>query len=340
MVLYEDNAPNLAAAVITICILGYTSFSLRVYSRTRFGSWGIEDWAMTAALPFFTVLSIACIACAFTGVGATNKTLSIPGNEKYQEQGLFWFFLFEVFYCINIIPVKISISLMLIRIAQNLIAGLYIIFQCNPVSAAWDQSLLQKGGHCNDARILTDIYYATTAVNIFTDWITAFMPIPLLWNVQLNINSKISVAFILGLGFIASLSACIRLKYTVGLTDSENYLYSISDIVIWGYAENGLGLIAGCVATLKPLFRKTFRLSESNSKPTLDKYDTGNSYGFRSNPRRGYTEFEDEHELSSPSVHCRGDKDGDSFETENQDRILKGGNNQIFVKRQIEVTRG
>jgi hypothetical protein len=44
---------------------------------------------MTAALPFFTVLSIACIACAFTGVGATNATLSIPGNEKYQELGLF-----------------------------------------------------------------------------------------------------------------------------------------------------------------------------------------------------------------------------------------------------------
>ena len=44
---------------------------------------------MTAALPCFTVLSIGCIACAFTGIGATNATLSLPGNEKYQEKGLF-----------------------------------------------------------------------------------------------------------------------------------------------------------------------------------------------------------------------------------------------------------
>ncbi|KAI1634784.1 hypothetical protein F4809DRAFT_665026 [Biscogniauxia mediterranea] len=315
---------------------------------------------MTAALAPFTVLSMACIACAFTGIGATNQTLSLPGNEKYQEEGLFWFFLFEVFYCINIIPVKISISLMLIRIAQNrktyvniqrvvmgmftvmnLVAGLYIIFQCDPVSAAWDQSLLQKGGHCNDAQILTDVYYATTAVNIFTDWITAFMPIPLLWNVQLNRNSKISVAFILGLGFIASLSACIRLKYTVGLTDTDNYLYAISDIVIWGYAENGLGLVAGCVATLKPLFRRAFGLSGSDSKPTLDKYGTGNkSLGFRSNAHHGYTEFGEEHELSTPSVHCHGDNSGGAFDAESQKGILKGGSNQILVKRQIEVTHG
>jgi hypothetical protein len=49
----------------------------------------MEDWVMTAALPCFTVLSIGCIACAFTGIGATNATLALPGNEGYQEKGLF-----------------------------------------------------------------------------------------------------------------------------------------------------------------------------------------------------------------------------------------------------------
>jgi hypothetical protein len=63
-----------------------------------------------------------------------------------------FFFFFEIFYCIAIIPIKLSISFMLIRIASrkkaytyavyaisvmftlmNLIALLYIIFQCKPV---------------------------------------------------------------------------------------------------------------------------------------------------------------------------------------------------------------
>lgn len=34
---------------------------------------------------------------------------------------------------------------------------------------------------CNDPKILTDIYYATTAVNIATDWFSAFMYVHRLW---------------------------------------------------------------------------------------------------------------------------------------------------------------
>ena len=34
---------------------------------------------------------------------------------KYQTLGMMYFFLFEVFYCASIIPIKLSIALMLIR---------------------------------------------------------------------------------------------------------------------------------------------------------------------------------------------------------------------------------
>ncbi|EFQ85796.1 hypothetical protein PTT_19153 [Pyrenophora teres f. teres 0-1] len=193
-----------------------------------------------------------------------------------------FFFFFECFYCAAIIPIKLSISFMLIRIASrrklfvyslytvsalfvtmNLIALLYIIFQCAPVSYAWDTST--PGGKCNPAQTLADIYYATTAVNIATDWFCALLPIPLLWNVQLNRNSKISVGVILGLGALASLSACIRLVYTVNLTNATEYLYGVSDVVLWGYAENGVGMIVGCVATLRPLLQRVLRLGSSGS---------------------------------------------------------------------------
>ncbi|KAI1344180.1 hypothetical protein F5Y15DRAFT_104615 [Xylariaceae sp. FL0016] len=371
MVLYADNAPNLAAAVITICIFAYITYGLRLYCRLRLTSWGAEDWCMTAAIPTFTVLSAACIACAFTGIGARNSTLALPGNEKYQEEGLFWFFLFEVFYCINIIPVKLSITLMLVRIAQNrkvyvyiawgtiamftimnLVAGLYIIFQCNPVAAAWDTSLLETGGKCNSSYILADVYYATTAVNIFTDWVTAFMPIPLLWNVSMNRNSKISVAFVLGLGFFASLSACVRLKYTINLTNADNYLFAISDIVIWGYAENGLGVVVGCLATLKPLFKRGLGLSDGNSKPTSKSFGgskMGKGHGFPTNSRRTYEECEDGYELKHSesgfdkynvgAISTRvGRDDASSSDGESQKKILAGNNTQIFVSRQIDIT--
>jgi hypothetical protein len=115
------------------------------------------------------------------------KHLKAPGNERYQTLGLMYFFLFEVFYCAAILPIKLSISLMLIRIAQNrkgyiysqwammvlfFIANtgamFYIIFQCTPVSYAWKTD---QEGFCLPAAWLADVYYACTAVNILTDWV-------------------------------------------------------------------------------------------------------------------------------------------------------------------------
>lgn len=61
------------------------------------------------------------------------------------------------------------------------------------------------------------------------------------------------------------MSACIRLVYTVNLTNADEYLYGISDVVLWGYAENGVGMIVGCVATLRPLFRRIFNLGGETS---------------------------------------------------------------------------
>lgn len=101
----------------------------------------------------FAVLSISCILGSLNGIGVHAATLALPGNEKYESLGLMYFFLFEIFYCASIIPIKLSIALMLIRIAQNrkgyvwsqwammslfFIADggafFYIVFQCTPVS--------------------------------------------------------------------------------------------------------------------------------------------------------------------------------------------------------------
>jgi hypothetical protein len=169
------------------------------------------------------VLSISCIVSAFRGIGISDATLQRPENQQYPEQALYWFFLAEVGYCVTIIPVKLSISYMLVRVAHgrkayvwsqyaamaiftimNLIACFYVIFRCWPVSAAWDFSLLGPDGQgkCLDTATLTTVYYVATAINIATDWFTALMPIPLLWNVNLNLNSKISVVSILSLGIL------------------------------------------------------------------------------------------------------------------------------------------
>lgn len=65
---------------------------------------------------------------------------------------------------------------------------------------------------------------------------------------------------------------------------------AVSDIVVWGYGEIAVGVFVGCLATLRPLFRKLFRLGSigssgrSRSKGALD----ASASPFPSNARRTY----------------------------------------------------
>jgi hypothetical protein len=54
--------------------------------------------------------------------------------------------------------------------------------------------------------------------------------------------------------------------YVWQLTDAEDFLYGFTDIAIWSTAENGLGLTALSMATLRPLIRKLNSLYHGTSK--------------------------------------------------------------------------
>ncbi|CAG7926754.1 unnamed protein product [Penicillium olsonii] len=362
MVVYADAAPSLAGSTIMLTILALITFGLRVYCRLSRRSWGTEDWIMSAAMIPFAVLVAGCIGGAFSGIGAKNATLAKPGNEKYSAEGKKFFLIFEVGYCAAIIPIKLSISWMLIRVAQgrkaylyvqyvviatfvsmNFIALIFILTNCIPVEAAWSAKALANGGHCKPSYVLADVYYACTAVNIVTDWITAFLPVPLLWNVQINRNTKISIVGLMGLGIFASLSACVRLKYTVALTNQNDYLYGVADVVIWGFAENSIGMIVGNVATLRPLLRvlrdrKTSDYKNYHQSPGYSSHRTGgmmNSRNYELNENvKGLNHMTT---TSAIDHNPRGSlSDGDS-QKEILDNGQRPGEADIVVSRQIHV---
>ncbi|CAG8386141.1 unnamed protein product [Penicillium salamii] len=363
MVVYADAAPSLAGSTIMLTILAFITYGLRVYCRVTRRSWGVEDWIMTGAMVPFAVLVAGCIGGAFNGLGAKNATLAQSGNEKYSTEGKKFFLIFEVGYCAAIIPIKLSISWMLIRVAQgrkaylyvqyvviatfvcmNFIALIFILTNCIPVEAAWSASALANGGHCKPSYVLADVYYACTAVNIVTDWITAFLPVPLLWNVQINRNTKISIIGLMGLGIFASLSACVRLKYTVALTNQNDYLYGVADVVIWGFAENSIGMIVGNVATLRPLFRilRDGKTSDYKNYHQSPGYNNSHRTGGMMNSRN-YELSENvkglNHMTTTSAIdhNPRGSlSDGDS-QKEILDNGQRPGEADIVVSRQIHV---
>ncbi|KAK3074099.1 hypothetical protein LTR53_003746 [Teratosphaeriaceae sp. CCFEE 6253] len=260
---FEDNAPKIVGTVATLVFLGSIVFPLRIHVRASNHALGWDDWWMMIALVPWAALSAVCIASAFHGVGIGEDKLTL---EERQE-ALMWFWLFEIFWCLAVIPVKLSISFMLGRIAvahRPLIIGLYvmsalfttltllgffyIIFRCTPISYAWDTTT--PSGKCQPEHILAGIYYAITAINIAIDWYCALLPIPLLWNAPLDLRTKLSVAFLLSLGVLASIAACVRQKYTSALTSENDLELSLGMLMIWGYAEVGIGFFVGSLSTL------------------------------------------------------------------------------------------
>jgi hypothetical protein len=74
---------------------------------------------------------------------------------------------------------------------------LVCIFQCSPVKAAWNTSIVNKT--CVD---INAFYLANAATNIFTDLLTYLLPIKLVTKLHVPKQQKIAVAVMLSLGLL------------------------------------------------------------------------------------------------------------------------------------------
>jgi hypothetical protein len=143
----------------------------------------------------------------------------------------------------------------------------------------------------------------------------------------------------------ASLSACVRLKYTVALTNQDDYLYAVADVVIWGFAENGIGMIVGNVATLRPLFR----ILRDGRSSAYKNYQQTPGSKFKGSHRSEGAIFSGNYELNdheknqitTTSVADHTRRGGSLSDGDSQKDILENGQRpgqaDIVVSRQVVV---
>jgi hypothetical protein len=205
--------------------------------------------------------------------------------------------------------------------------------------------------------------YAYSAISCWVDWTLAIVPVFIVWNLQMNIRTKISVAMILALGAMfvssyvlssfntntpssASTATIIRIPYVHGLTNTGDFLYATTDVAIWSTAETGMGLAASSFATLRPLFRNFLsrtRLwggtsSQTRSSPwpgASAMNGTANGY-IRSRSKGGIEEFglrSDIGKGNGTTTVIESDVDGMAVDMERGERGGRGPTLDINVKR-------
>ena len=98
------------------------------------------------------------------------------------------------------------------------------------------------------------IYSSDPAVTISTDFLLALLPIPLVWQLQLNGRTKITLVCILALGLFAGVAAIIKSeKQKTALIDPD--VYVLDTFTMWRSIEYYVGILVASLPSLKPLFK-------------------------------------------------------------------------------------
>lgn len=77
----------------------------------------------------------------------------------------------------------------------------------------------------------------------------------MLWQVQMNQRQKASIIGILGLGIFATAAALVKVSFLPNYGKTGDWLWDSRNITIWTVLESNVGIIAGNLPCLKPIFR-------------------------------------------------------------------------------------
>ncbi|KAH9900339.1 hypothetical protein F4778DRAFT_136630 [Xylariomycetidae sp. FL2044] len=318
----DDRSLELATTTLVFIGVSAVAVTLRCYVRASLlKAFREEDFLALGTLFCFVVYGSFVMLSISNGAG--KHVGDVPESGIPEALKMRW--AAELSYVVTSLFLKFTIGVFLLRICsttrQRIIIWIVLIgclvfnlfyvfiaaFQCKPVEYFWMRAVEDAKGTCLSEEIILGSTYAAAAVNACADWVLGLMPIALVWNLDLNKRSKVSVAGILALGSIASSATIVRIPYIYQLAHDDDFLYEFTDLAIWSTVENGLGLTASSIATLRPLFRRllggggddTNRTSSASASASSSSYHPWSKR--RSGPPNRGT--------NDDFLHCRGPSD-------------------------------
>ncbi|KAI0124083.1 hypothetical protein BJ170DRAFT_735810 [Xylariales sp. AK1849] len=278
----ENRGPHIIGTVIAVTTLALVTVCARIYVRIRMVHYfGISDWVIIGAMVLSLVGSGLVAGEVIYGAGRHAAYLD-PARNKF---GLELNFISQPVYLWAIPLVKLSVGLFLLRIApergyRRILQGTMIflmaytfmcfvtlLLQCHNISIVWDSHVKST---CWSRRTILGLSYANATVNILTDMFFALIPIPMLWNVQINLRTKASLICILGMGVFACIAAIIKSAYTSNYGKTGDFLWDSANLTIWVATETNTGIIAACLPCLKPLFKRMLGSSVGYSSSSIN----------------------------------------------------------------------
>jgi hypothetical protein len=181
----------------------------------------------------------------------------------------------ETFYIWTVLVLKISVGLFFLRLSverwQKAIVwflmflstsfsiGLFFfeIFQCGYFSTMLEFVIKKATNECVSGFTILSMTYTHAAITAFTDWVFVILPFFILKSSKMQTKEKIVVGSLMGFASIGGVAALIRFKYVPGIAVPQgSFFASVTHIAVWSCIEPGIGIAAGCLICLRPLFKK------------------------------------------------------------------------------------
>ncbi|EQB47027.1 hypothetical protein CGLO_13878 [Colletotrichum gloeosporioides Cg-14] len=264
----DDEGAKILAATLPVTIAALIVVLARVYVRSHvIQNFGIDDTFMTIAMAISVAGEAVIIPQVHYGAGRHRGDV----EEAIFTIGVKLNFVSQLLYLTGICIVKLAVGCSLLRIAakkiyKHTIASIMtfmtlytavcfitLLAQCTDIRFMWDKSV---DSTCWSIEVLQGLSYANVTLNILTDLLFATIPIPMLWGLNVHRRARISLVAVLGLGVFACAAACVKSVYIVNYGKLGDVLWDSRNITIWTVAEMNVGIIAGSLATLRPMFKR------------------------------------------------------------------------------------
>ncbi|KAF2008983.1 hypothetical protein BU24DRAFT_402303 [Aaosphaeria arxii CBS 175.79] len=245
-----EQQANIAIAFI---VLAWVFIALRVWTRTyMIANFGWDDATMILA------------------------GWVIVGQATYLQTVMFVKISLGIFFA-RIVVDRWHLLTIYVTVGLNIVSStasfFYVLLRCGPNLDNYVYR--QLAWKCTPRPLDRFFAYQSASVTTVTDCVFAVLPIFMLWNATMDRRAKLSVGFILSLGALGCICSMIRFQYVDGLTQIQDYFWNAANIAIWSTIEPGAGIIAGCLATLRPLLKtcmtqaRSMRSSASRTSKSL-----------------------------------------------------------------------
>ncbi|RSH95805.1 hypothetical protein EHS25_000897 [Saitozyma podzolica] len=261
MEVLNNRGPTVFVVTLVLTILATVFIVLRLISK-----WGVTGKATSDDF-------VAIIAWLFA-IGLS----ILPQWENPLERSIY---AFTIFYNPAIMSTKTAIltlyhrmaaahpflryaSLFLMAVVN--IAGIVLtflnIFQCHPISAAFNET----DGTCID---IVALYLSSAPINVLTDLAILLLPLPILTSLRIEFRQKVILVATFIVGGFVTIVGVVRIVYLqqalkeerqidpsasiTATTPPANFTYQASFSLMWSAVEVCVGIMCCCVLVLKPL---------------------------------------------------------------------------------------